>query len=78
MQASAIANSVFPIDLREFKLFRTLSHEHTGIWLRDGKYESVCSSTYSKNLPAACGSGPVCTAIQSSKRGLGGTANELV
>ena len=43
MQAPAIANSVFPMELREFKLFRTLVHEQTGIWLRDGKQVMLAS-----------------------------------
>jgi len=37
LQAATTANSFFPMGLREFKLFRTLVHERTGIWLRDGK-----------------------------------------
>jgi chemotaxis protein methyltransferase CheR len=43
MQALAIANTVFPMELREFKLFRTLVHERTGIWLRDGKQVMLAS-----------------------------------
>ena len=43
MQTAAIANSVFPMELREFKLFRTLVHERTGIWLRDGKQVMLAS-----------------------------------
>ncbi|MGA2834457.1 MAG: protein-glutamate O-methyltransferase CheR [Terracidiphilus sp.] len=43
MQAVAIPNSVFPMELREFKLFRTLVHERTGIWLRDGKQVMLAS-----------------------------------
>ena len=43
MQAPAIANSVLPMELREFKLFRTLVHERTGIWLRDGKQVMLAS-----------------------------------
>ncbi len=43
MQAPATANSVFPMELREFKLFRTLVHERTGIWLRDGKQVMLAS-----------------------------------
>jgi len=37
LQAQAIENPVYPMDLREFKAFRELIHERTGIWLRDGK-----------------------------------------
>ncbi len=39
----AIENSVYPMGLREFKLFRTLVHERTGIWLRDGKQVMLAS-----------------------------------
>ncbi len=31
------------MELREFKLFRTLVHERTGIWLRDGKQVMLAS-----------------------------------
>lgn len=48
MQA-AIANSVFPMELREFKLFRTLVHDRTGIWLRDGK-QIMLASRLSRRL----------------------------
>ena len=43
MPAPAIDNSVFPMDMREFKLFRTLVHERTGIFLRDGKQVMLAS-----------------------------------
>jgi chemotaxis protein methyltransferase CheR len=36
-------NSVFSMDLREFKLLRSLVHEHSGIWLRDGKQVMLAS-----------------------------------
>jgi len=42
-------NSVIPMGLREFKLFRTLVHEHTGIWLRDGK-QIMLASRLSRRL----------------------------
>jgi chemotaxis protein methyltransferase CheR len=32
-----------PLSLREFKLFRSLIHERTGIWLRDGKQVMLAS-----------------------------------
>ncbi len=37
MPTSAFENSLYSMELREFKLFRALVHERTGIWLRDGK-----------------------------------------
>jgi len=43
LPAPAIDNSVFPMDMREFKLFRTLVHERTGIFLRDGKQVMLAS-----------------------------------
>jgi hypothetical protein len=43
LQTPAIENSVFPMGLREFKLFRSLVHERTGIWLRDGKQVMLAS-----------------------------------
>ncbi len=43
MTATASDNSVSPMGLREFKLFRTLVHERTGIWLRDGKQVMLAS-----------------------------------
>ena len=43
MLPSAIDNSLYPMELREFKAFRTLIHEHTGIWLRDGKQVMLAS-----------------------------------
>jgi len=36
-------NSVVPMGLNEFKLFRTLVHDRTGIWLRDGKQVMLAS-----------------------------------
>ena len=36
-------NALLPIGLREFKLFRSLIHERTGIWLRDGKQVMLAS-----------------------------------
>jgi len=38
-----LENSVVPMGLREFKLFRSLVHERTGIWLRDGKQVMLAS-----------------------------------
>jgi len=35
--------------LREFKMFRTLIHQHTGIWLRDGK-QIMLASRLSRRL----------------------------
>lgn len=35
--------SLLAMDMREFKLFRTLVHERTGIWLRDGKQVMLAS-----------------------------------
>lgn len=49
MPALALDNSVFPMELREFKLFRTLVHERTGIWLRDGK-QIMLASRLSRRL----------------------------
>ena len=43
MPAPALDNSVYPMGLREFKLFRSLVHERTGIWLRDGKQVMLAS-----------------------------------
>ncbi|MGA9668580.1 MAG: protein-glutamate O-methyltransferase CheR [Terracidiphilus sp.] len=40
---AAIENSIYPMGLREFKAFRSLIHEHTGIWLRDGKQVMLAS-----------------------------------
>jgi chemotaxis protein methyltransferase CheR len=37
------------MELREFKLFRTLVHERTGIWLRDGK-QIMLASRLSRRL----------------------------
>ena len=49
MQAPAMENSVYPMELREFKLFRSLVHERTGIWLRDGK-QIMLASRLSRRL----------------------------
>lgn len=35
--------SLFPMNLREFGLFRTLVHRRTGIWIRDGKQVMLAS-----------------------------------
>lgn len=43
MQAPAIDNSIFKMEPREFKAFRSIIHEHTGIWLRDGKQIMLAS-----------------------------------
>ncbi len=43
MPAPAFDNSFFPMGLNEFKLFRSLIHERTGIWLRDGKQTMLAS-----------------------------------
>lgn len=43
MTTPAIENSIYPMEAREFKNFRTLIHEHTGIWLRDGKQVMLAS-----------------------------------
>ena len=43
MPAPVMENSVLSMGLREFKLFRTLVHERTGIWLRDGKQVMLAS-----------------------------------
>jgi chemotaxis protein methyltransferase CheR len=42
-------NSVFPLGVQEFRLFRSLVHERTGIWLRDGK-EPMLASRLSRRL----------------------------
>jgi chemotaxis protein methyltransferase CheR len=49
LQTPVIDNSVFPMELREFKLFRSLVHERTGIWLRDGK-QIMLASRLSRRL----------------------------
>jgi len=41
--ACGIDNSVYPMELREFKAFRSMIHERTGIWLRDGKQVMLAS-----------------------------------
>lgn len=43
MPAPAIDNSVCAMGMREFKLFRSLVHERTGIWLRDNKQVMLAS-----------------------------------
>jgi len=43
MPATATDNSLITMELREFKLFRSLVHECTGIWLRDGKQVMLAS-----------------------------------
>lgn len=45
----AIENSIYPMEMREFKAFRSLIHEHTGIWLRDGK-QIMLASRLSRRL----------------------------
>jgi chemotaxis protein methyltransferase CheR len=42
-------NSVVPMEMREFKLFRSLVHQRTGIWLRDGK-QIMLASRLSRRL----------------------------
>lgn len=49
MAAFAVENSLYPMGLREFKLFRALVHQQTGIWLRDGK-EVMLASRLSRRL----------------------------
>lgn len=49
MPIAAMDNSVVPMEPREFKLFRTLVHERTGIWLRDGK-QIMLASRLSRRL----------------------------
>jgi chemotaxis protein methyltransferase CheR len=49
MAMPAIENSVIPMDLHEFRLFRSLVHEHAGIWLRDGK-QIMLASRLSRRL----------------------------
>lgn len=49
MPSSAFENSLFPMGLREFKMFRTLIHRYTGIWLRDGK-QIMLASRLSRRL----------------------------
>jgi chemotaxis protein methyltransferase CheR len=36
-------NSFFPMELREFELFRSLIYQYAGIWLRDGKQVMLAS-----------------------------------
>jgi chemotaxis protein methyltransferase CheR len=43
LSATAIQNSFFQMELRDFKMFRALVHEYTGIWLRDGKQVMLAS-----------------------------------
>jgi chemotaxis protein methyltransferase CheR len=49
LPAPRFENSLFPMELREFKMFRTLIHRHTGIWLRDGK-QIMLASRLSRRL----------------------------
>jgi len=49
LPAPVIENSIYPMELREFKMFRSLIHEHTGIWLRDGK-QIMLASRLSRRL----------------------------
>jgi len=49
MLAQMTDNSLYPMELREFKMFRTLVHERTGIWLRDGK-QIMLASRLSRRL----------------------------
>ena len=49
LPAPVTENSVIPMGLREFKLFRALVHERTGIWLRDGK-QIMLASRLSRRL----------------------------
>ena len=43
MPVAELDNGVVAMELREFKLFRSLVHERTGIWLRDGKQVMLAS-----------------------------------
>jgi len=43
LQTLAIDNSIYSMGLREFKALRSIIHEHTGIWLRDGKQIMLAS-----------------------------------
>lgn len=43
MTVPVMENSALSMGLREFKLFRALVHERTGIWLRDGKQVMLAS-----------------------------------
>jgi chemotaxis protein methyltransferase CheR len=45
----ATENSIYPMELREFRAFRMLIHERTGIWLRDGK-QIMLASRLSRRL----------------------------
>lgn len=49
MPITPLANSITPMEPREFKLFRTLVHNRTGIWLRDGK-QIMLASRLSRRL----------------------------
>jgi len=49
LPGAAFENSLYPMELREFKLFRTLIHQRTGIWLRDGK-QIMLASRLSRRL----------------------------
>jgi chemotaxis protein methyltransferase CheR len=43
MTEAVFASLNISMEMREFKLFRTLIHERTGIWLRDGKQVMLAS-----------------------------------
>ena len=43
MSSTTSATSLLSIERNEFELFRTLIHQHTGIWLRDGKQVMLAS-----------------------------------
>lgn len=49
MLPGATENSIYPMELREFRAFRMLIHERTGIWLRDGK-QIMLASRLSRRL----------------------------
>ena len=51
MTETALYSSVFSMDLRDFRMFRTLIHERTGIWLHDGK-EVMLAARLSRRLRA--------------------------
>jgi len=43
VRAPANDNSIYSMGQHEFKAFRSMIHEHTGIWLRDGKQVMLAS-----------------------------------
>ncbi len=49
MQALTLESSALSMNEREFKLFRSLVHQHAGIWLRDGK-QIMLASRLSRRL----------------------------